>query len=83
MNPNVTVNHGSAVIQEVVWLDHLSTGGDVYMASDPRLPGCLSHGATVDEASFNLEYARIAYIDSMVLDGLDIPEWWIREWEDV
>lgn len=41
--------------------DTLTDGTVVYLAHDPARPGCMSHGATPDEAAEMLEDARALY----------------------
>jgi antitoxin HicB len=48
-------------------------GGIVYMAEIPDLPGCMSHGASVDEARQNLEDAKREYLAALSDRQLDIP----------
>lgn len=40
----------------------------------PDLPGCLSTGATIEEAISNIEEAKREWITAAVEDGLTIPE---------
>ena len=61
------------VITSIVWPDRLSDGELWFMARDPRFPGCLSDGATLDEARENLDDARCEFIQSMLEDGLPLP----------
>lgn len=58
----------------VIERDELSNGEPVYLASNPELPGCMSQGATSEEAVKNLRDARITYIYSLLEDGLPVPE---------
>lgn len=48
-------------------------GGLCYMATHPELPGCMSHGATVDEALANLEQVRRLYIETLLKRNLPVP----------
>ena len=48
-------------------------GGLVYVALHPDLPGCMSHGATPEEALEGLREARELYIRSVIADGLEVP----------
>ena len=75
----------SLQIVSLICLEHLSNGTPVYMANDPRLPGCFSDGATVAEARANLQTARLDYIDSMIENGLEPPDWYDpnEHWEPV
>ena len=44
-----------------------------YHAFVPALPGCHSHGGTLDEARENIAEAVELHIESMVEDGEEIP----------
>lgn len=57
-----------------VMADETTDGGMIYLAQDPELPGCLSQGATVEEAKRNLSDARIDFIQSLLEDGLPVPD---------
>jgi len=48
-------------------------GGIVYIAEIPDLPGCMSHGSTVDEARQNLEDAKREYLAALEERQLPIP----------
>jgi antitoxin HicB len=48
-------------------------GSIVYMAEIPDLPGCMSHGTTVDEARQNLEDAKREYLAALMDRQLVIP----------
>jgi len=48
-------------------------GTVVYLAECPELPGCMSHGATVEEARQNLEDAKAEYLAALQDRGLEIP----------
>ena len=39
----------------------------------PALPGCHSHGATLEEARANIAEAVELYVESMIEDGEDVP----------
>lgn len=58
----------------VVERDTLTDGSPVYLASNPELPGCMSQGATSEEAVKNLRNARVDYIYMLLEDGLPVPE---------
>jgi predicted RNase H-like HicB family nuclease len=49
-------------------------GRACYVARHPELPGCMSHGDTVEEAVASLREARELYIASLIDDGLEVPE---------
>jgi predicted RNase H-like HicB family nuclease len=51
----------------------LTSGDKVIVVTNPELPGCMAHGATLDEALTNLKEARTEYIYSLLLDGVDVP----------
>ena len=53
--------------------DRIDSDTPVVFVSNPELPGCNSHGATLEEAIENLEDARTLYIASILEDGLDVP----------
>jgi antitoxin HicB len=57
-----------------IWPDVQPDGSNVYMAECPDLPGCMSHGATVEEARDNLEDAKNEYLLAIQERGLPIPE---------
>lgn len=59
---------------EIVFLDQNTDDTFGYVALTPELEGCMSDGDTVEEAKANLLDARIDYIESMLEDGLEIPE---------
>ena len=44
-----------------------------YVAEIPDLPGCMSHGVTVDEARQNLEDAKREYLAALQERGLPVP----------
>ena len=54
----------------IAFLHRASEG---YGVSFPDLPGCVSHGATLDEALANAREAAIFHIDGLVEDGGDAP----------
>jgi len=45
----------------------------VYVAEVPALPGCISQGATRDEAVKNIMEAITAYLESLAAHGKPIP----------
>jgi predicted RNase H-like HicB family nuclease len=57
---------------EVV-LDETTDGRPVYMARTPELEGCFGQGETIDDAVNNLYEARVDFIQSLLEDGLPIP----------
>jgi len=44
-----------------------------FVVYTPELPGCMTHGTTVEEALDNLKDARREYILSLLEDGLPVP----------
>ena len=46
----------------------------VVFVRNPALPGCMSHGDTLDEALAELGEARQLYIYTLLEDGMDVPE---------
>jgi predicted RNase H-like HicB family nuclease len=48
-------------------------GSVVYMAEIPELPGCMSHGVTIEEARQNLEDAKREYLAALEERSLPIP----------
>jgi len=50
-------------------------GEDGYFVAEcPSLPGCISQGATKEEAVVNIREAMVAYIDALTADGYPVPE---------
>ena len=46
----------------------------VVVVANPELPGCMSHGDTLEQALAELNEARQLYIYTLLEDGRDIPE---------
>lgn len=44
-----------------------------YIAAVPELPGCMTHGATMQEAAVRAREAITVYIESLVARGLPVP----------
>lgn len=40
----------------------------------PSLPGCISEGDTFEEAQANIKEAITAYLESLIIDGEEIPQ---------
>jgi len=55
-------------------MDQGTDGSIGYIAWHPDLPGCMSDGDTPQEAIENLAEARGLYIESLLEDGLPVPE---------
>lgn len=73
-------NHLNEEIDHYLTLDYRVTvepdrcGNELcYMARNPELRGCMSHGATPDEAVANLREARELYLTTMIENGLRPP----------
>lgn len=45
-----------------------------WVAECPSLPGCISQGETQDVALVNIREAIQAYIETLEMDGLPVPE---------
>ena len=60
---------------EIQLLPDIDTDGDpVVFARIPEMPGCVSHGKTVEEAMEWIELAKIDFIYFYLEDGLMPPE---------
>ncbi len=46
---------------------------DGFHAFVPALPGCHSHGNTLDEAQANIAEAVELHVEAMIEDGEDVP----------
>ena len=62
------IQYGTVVRPEVC-----TDGSLAYVAEIPELPGCMSHGSTVEEARQNLEDAKREYLEALQERGLPIP----------
>ena len=58
----------------VTFLDNTTEGEPTYVALIPELPGCHTHGDTIEEAFDLLNEVKIEFIYFMLVDGLDVPE---------
>lgn len=65
---------GSRPYNIVTFLDQTTDGEPIYVALIPELPGCHTHGDTIDEASDLLHEVKVEFIYFMLVDGLDVPE---------
>lgn len=45
-----------------------------YHAFCPTLPGCHSHGNSIEQAKKNIREAIGAYVESLIKDGETVPE---------
>jgi predicted RNase H-like HicB family nuclease len=68
LNDYVSLPYDVEVVPDVC-----DTNLQCYVASHPELPGCMSHGATAEEAIANLRDARAMYIGSLLRRGLRVP----------
>ncbi|MBI1369579.1 MAG: hypothetical protein GC162_13105 [Planctomycetes bacterium] len=46
----------------------------MWVVECPSLPGCISQGATKEEAIANIREAITAYTEALTDDGLPVPE---------
>lgn len=58
----------------VTWLAETTTGGAVYLARHPELPGCCAQGDTPDEARAALDEVRAAYLAHLAAHKLPAPD---------
>lgn len=65
---------GKRPYQTMTFLDKTTGGEPVYVALIPELPGCHTHGDTVDEALELLNEVKVEFIYFMLEDGLAVPE---------
>lgn len=65
---------GNRPYQMMTFLDKTTDGERVYVALIPELPGCHTHGDTVDEALELLHEVKTEFIYFMLEDGLAVPE---------
>lgn len=45
-----------------------------YTVTVPSLPGCISEGDTFEKAKSNIAEAITAYLESLIMDGEDVPQ---------
>ena len=57
-----------------VALDETTDGQTVYLARIPELEGCISQGETIEQAVDDLHRAKTDYIQSLLEDGLPVPQ---------
>jgi predicted RNase H-like HicB family nuclease len=60
------------ILKYDVVFEEQSEGG--YTVTVPSLPGCISEGDTFEEAKSNIAEAITAYLESLAMDGEEIPE---------
>ena len=59
------------MMQYLIVIEQTETG---YSAYSPDLPGCVSTGATREEAAQNMREAIEFHLDRLKLEGLEIPK---------
>jgi len=57
----------------IVVPDVTTDGEPCYVAYNPELEGCMSHGDTPEEALHNLGEVRRLYISTLIAEGLEVP----------
>lgn len=57
----------------IVVPDVTTDGKPCYVAYNPELEGCMSHGDTLEEAVHNLGEVRRLYISALISEGLEVP----------
>ncbi len=60
-----------SILKYDVIFEEQEVGG--YTATVPSLPGCISEGDTFEEAKINIAEAITAYLESLAIDGEEIP----------
>lgn len=65
---------GKRPYQMLTFLDKTTDSEPVYVALIPELPGCYTHGKTLDEALELLNEVKVEFIYFMLEDGLAVPE---------
>ncbi len=58
----------------LVMRDETTSGQPIFVAYTPELEGCIAQGASPEEAVNNLQGARTDFIESLLEDGLQVPE---------
>ncbi len=59
-------------MRQVVLIPDVEEGG--YTVIVPSLPGCISEGDTEEEALVNIREAIELYIETLIEDGLEVPD---------
>jgi len=59
------------ILKYDVIFEEQSVGG--YTVTVPSLPGCISEGDTFEEAKANIAEAITVYLESLTIDGEEIP----------
>lgn len=59
-------------MRQVIFIPDMESGG--YTVTVPSLPGCISEGDTIEEATANIRDAIALYIEDLIADGEVVPE---------
>ena len=73
MTLNVQLDPLTLRYSVVIRPDLYDDGSVAYIAEIPELPGCKSHGATIEEARASLAQAQCEYLEALQAEGLPIP----------
>lgn len=60
------------ILKYDVVFEEAEEGG--YTVTVPSLPGCISEGDTFEEAKKNIKEAITVYLESLTMDGEEIPK---------
>jgi predicted RNase H-like HicB family nuclease len=71
--PTLNIDPLGLRYRTVIRPDQYDDGTIAYIAEIPELPGCRSHGSTVEEAFTNLADAQREYIEALEQRGLPVP----------
>jgi len=79
MSPNLNLRKEAEKLAERPYsvelvIDETTEGQPVYVARIPELEGCIGQGQTIDEAVSNLNDAKVDFIESLLDDGLPVPQ---------
>ncbi len=59
-------------MRQVIFIPDMESGG--FTVTVPSLPGCISEGDTIDEATANIRDAIALYIEELIADGEPVPD---------
>jgi len=59
-------------MRQVIFIPDMEAGG--YTVTVPSLPGCISEGDTIEEATVNIRDAIALYIEDLIADGEAVPD---------
>lgn len=65
--------HLAMEYETIIKPDNCGEDGPCFLARHPELRGCMSHGASPEEAVANLRDARVLYLGSLLEDGIAPP----------